>query len=148
MNIQSNITVNCTIEQASKGQRVRVDLHVYFFFNLVSRRWLGGQGHAPISYTQGKGKIYPLHRRLVGSQDRFGYVREISPSTGIRSLECPSTASHYTYWASTVIKYSAFCISNLHVVCSRRWAVGHSMAHTPNSLCVQCCLNINFSKVS
>ena len=41
-------------------------------------------------FTLGKGTWYPLYRRLGGPQGRSGWVRKISPSTGIRSPEPPA----------------------------------------------------------
>jgi hypothetical protein len=38
----------------------------------------------------GKQTRYPLYRRLGGSQDRSGWMRKISPPTGIRSTDRPA----------------------------------------------------------
>ena len=50
---------------------------------------VGGQRHAPAVLRPGKTQ-YPLYKRLGGSQGRSGWVRKISPPTGIRSPDCPA----------------------------------------------------------
>jgi hypothetical protein len=45
---------------------------------------VGGQRHARPLY-RGKETWYPVNRRLGGPQDRYGWVKKISPPTGIRS---------------------------------------------------------------
>ena len=59
---------------------------------------VGGQRHAPTTFPLGKTR-YPLHRRLGGPQVWSGWVRKISPPTGIRSLDRPAS-SKLLYWLS------------------------------------------------
>ena len=47
---------------------------------------VGGQRHDPAALPPGKTR-YPLCRKPVGAQDRFGLVRKTSPPTGIRSSD-------------------------------------------------------------
>ena len=50
---------------------------------------VGGQRHASAALPLGKTR-YPLYRRLGGPQGRSVRVQNISPSTGIRSLDRPA----------------------------------------------------------
>ena len=50
---------------------------------------VGGQQHAPAALPPRKTRN-PLYRRFGGPQGRSGRVREISPSTGIRSPDRPA----------------------------------------------------------
>ena len=43
---------------------------------------VGGKHHALAALPQGKTQ-FPLHRRLGGPQDWSGWVRKISPPTGV-----------------------------------------------------------------
>jgi len=45
---------------------------------------------------------YPLYRRMGGSQDRSGSVREISPLPGFDPRTVQPVASCYTYYAIAV----------------------------------------------
>jgi hypothetical protein len=40
--------------------------------------WMGGQRHVPAALPPGKTQ-YPLYRKLVGTKNRSGGVRKISP---------------------------------------------------------------------
>ena len=67
----------------------------------------GGEGSASSPgrfLPQGQNR-YPLYRRLGKPQSRSGQVRKISPSTGIRSPDCPSR-SQSLYRLS----YPAHCV--------------------------------------
>jgi hypothetical protein len=50
---------------------------------------VGGQRQAPTALPSGKTR-YLLHRRLGGPQSWSGWMREISPPTGIQTLDCPA----------------------------------------------------------
>ena len=50
----------------------------------------------PGRFTPRKETRYPLYSRLGVPQDRSGQVRKISLPTGVRSLDRPAVASHYT----------------------------------------------------
>ena len=57
--------------------------------NLGAGWEVSGQRHAPAVFPPRRTQ-YLLYRRLGGSQGRFGRVRKISPSTGIRSPDRPA----------------------------------------------------------
>ena len=50
---------------------------------------VGGQRHAAAALLPGKTR-YPLHWRLAGPPDWSGWVRKVSPPTGIRSPNRPA----------------------------------------------------------
>ena len=88
-NIRRNkVKVKFTLEQAMKTQRKSRGIALLF---LEPRRQIGvgGQRHAPADLLPEKTR-YPFYRRLGGPQGRSGYVRKISPTTGIRSPDRPA----------------------------------------------------------
>ena len=61
---------------------------------------VGGRRHALAALPPPGKTRYLLYRRLVGAQGRSGWVRKISPPTGIWSPDRSSpVASRYTDWA-------------------------------------------------
>ena len=84
-----------TLEWAMKTQRGNRGISILF---LEPQQWMGvsGQRHAPAALLVGKTR-YPLNRRLVGSQDRSGWVQNILPPLGFRSPDCPAR-SELLYW--------------------------------------------------
>ena len=84
----------CTLLQALRlctgrvVQRVSRGVAVLFLDHGTRR----GEGSASLpgrSLPPGKTR-YPFYRRLAGSQGRYGQVRKISPSIGIRSSDRPA----------------------------------------------------------
>ena len=59
---------------------------------------VGDQRHTPAALPPGK-TLYPLYRRLGGSQGRSGHVRKISPSPGFDPRTVQPLASRYAYCA-------------------------------------------------
>jgi len=56
---------------------------------------MSDQRHAPVALSPGK-TMYPLYRRLDGSQGRSGRVRKISSSPGFDPRTVQPVVSHYT----------------------------------------------------
>ena len=77
-----------------------------------------GQRHAPAALPPGKGTRYPLCRRLGGSQDRSGQVRNISLPPGFDPRTVQPAASRYTDWAipaHLLLRRTVFTVSFLEV---------------------------------
>ena len=53
--------------------------------------WVGAQRHAPAGLSPRK-TLYPFYRRPDGLQSRSGRMRKISPPTGIRSPDGPTSS--------------------------------------------------------
>jgi hypothetical protein len=58
--------------------------------------WGYGQRHAPAALPPGKETRYPLYRRLGGSQERSGQVRNASLPPGFDPRTVQPAASRYT----------------------------------------------------
>jgi hypothetical protein len=80
--IKVKVKVKFTLEQATKAQRLSVEVQLYSFFNL-ELDGVVGQSHAPAALPPGKIR-YPLYRRLGGPQGRSVRVRKISPVPGFK----------------------------------------------------------------
>jgi hypothetical protein len=66
----------------SWGSRGRVEVQPYSFIKLgVKWRWVVNATRRPL-YLRGRNR-YPLYRRLVGPQGRYGRMRKISSQLGI-----------------------------------------------------------------
>ena len=75
-----------------KAQR-EVQVKLYSFFNFSARWECKVKATPPLI----PGMIqYPFHGRLVGSKNRSGRVRKISPPTGFDRRTVQSVASRYT----------------------------------------------------
>ena len=75
----------CTGRTAHRGSRgIALPLHDH-----GTRRGEGSASRPGRSLPPGKTR-YPWYIRLGGPQGRSGQMRKISPSTGIRSLDCPA----------------------------------------------------------
>jgi hypothetical protein len=60
---------------------------------------VSGQPHAPAAVLPGKGLLYPLRKKLDGSQRRsggFGKEKNLSPPLDQKSESCSPQPSHYT----------------------------------------------------
>jgi len=77
-----------TLKRVMKAQSGSRGIALLF---LQPRCWIGmgGQRHAPADLPTEITK-YLLYWRIGGPQDRSGLVRRKSPSTGIRSPDCPT----------------------------------------------------------
>ena len=79
--------------QATQALRVSRGI-VPFFSRTVDTIWGGGQPHAPVASTPGKGPV-PIVQRLGGPQGRSGLAKNFVP-TGIRSRTVQTVVSRYT----------------------------------------------------
>jgi len=76
---------------------------------------VAGQSHAPAGLRPGKNR-YPLYTLLGGPQDRYGWVRKISPRPGFNPRAAQPVASRYTDYVIPV-HFTAKCIYN------SRWGI-------------------------
>ena len=89
---------------------------------------VGGERHAPGSFTLWKETRYPLYRRLGGPQGRSGRVRKISSPLGFDPRTVRPVASRYTDWAIPDHKITA--VRNLKLdspgwrMCLHMWCNG------------------------
>ena len=74
---------------------------------------VGGQRHAPATFTPEQETRYPLYRRLGGPQNRTGWVRKTSPLTGFVLRTVHPVASRCTNWAIAAHVYVIFSEYNL-----------------------------------
>jgi hypothetical protein len=82
------VKVKYALEQVMKARRRSTGIAI-LFFNLGAR-WCGWSTPRPGRFTPGKVAWCPLCRGLGGPQGRSELLREMSPSTGIRSLDRPT----------------------------------------------------------
>ena len=74
---------------------------------------VGGQCHASAALPRGK-TWYPLYRRVCGPRGQSGWVRKISSSSRIRSLDRPAH-SESLYWLSYPSPLLSCCVYDIYL---------------------------------
>ena len=98
--------------------------------NLGTRKWGGGQRHAPAALPPRKTR-YPLYRRLGDPQGRSGREKKISPSTP--RIRSPDGSAHseslysLRYPGRRMFRvYGAMCVCPV-AARSKAWVCSHSI---------------------